>query len=64
MSPALIELREKTGKTRAAVAADLQMSERHLYRLETGATPLSRRWALTFAAYFGVKVDDIDEAAA
>ena len=41
MMPTLKELREKSGKTRANVAADLGMSERHLYRLENGY-PLRR----------------------
>jgi transcriptional regulator with XRE-family HTH domain len=61
---ALRQLRADTGKTRAQVAADLQISERHLLRLEKGDTPLRRRWALAFAAYYGVEVDDIDEARA
>lgn len=55
----LRELREKAGKTRVQVAADLDMSERHLYRLEHGY-PIKKRVALAFAAYYGVPVDDID----
>lgn len=56
----LLELREATGKTRASVAADLDMSERHLYRLETGRSPLRHVTALAFANYYGVKVEKIE----
>ena len=55
----LLQLREATGKTRSAVAADLDMSERHLYRLETGKSPLRRVTALAFANYYGVKPEKI-----
>ncbi len=58
----LLELRSKTGKNRAQVAADLDMSERHLYRLETGKSPLRRMLALAFANYYGVPLDQIDGA--
>lgn len=58
---ALKDLRLATGRSRSAVAADLDMSERHLYRLENGA-PLRRTLALAFAVYYGVPVDEIDEA--
>lgn len=58
---ALKEIRIAAGRTRAAVAADLDMSERHLHRLENGA-PLRRTLALAFAVYYGVPVDEIDEA--
>jgi transcriptional regulator with XRE-family HTH domain len=54
------QLREATGKSRARVAADLNMSERHLYRLETGKTPLRRVLALGFASYYDVPVEQID----
>ena len=62
--PRLKELREATGRSRAKVAADLGMSERHLYRLENGVTPLRKIQAFRFAAYYGIKVDEIDEARA
>lgn len=62
--PTLKELRDGVGHTRAKVAADLGMSERHLYRLENGVTPLRRVVAFRFARYYGVKVDEIDEARA
>lgn len=58
----LLELRDGKGLSRARVAADLDMSERHLYRLERGVTPLSRALALLFADYYGVDVEEIDEA--
>jgi transcriptional regulator with XRE-family HTH domain len=64
MMPSLKELRAAKKKTRAQVAAELNMSERHLLRLETGKTPLRRMHALAFAEYYKVNVDDIDEAAA
>lgn len=54
------ELREATGRTRARVAADLDMSERHLSRLENGEQPIRRVHALAFASYFGVKLEKID----
>lgn len=56
-------LREQTGKTRAQVAADLDMSERHLYRLETGRTPVRRLVALAFASYYGVDPAEIEAEA-
>jgi transcriptional regulator with XRE-family HTH domain len=57
----LKELRALAGLSRAKVAADMEMSERHVYRLETGVTPLSRFNALRFAAYYGVAVNEIAE---
>lgn len=56
----LEELREGTGKSRARVASDLNMSERHLYRLEKGKSPLRRLLAIAFASYYGVPVDSVD----
>lgn len=55
----LLELRESTGKSRAKVAAELDMSERHLYRLEMGKSPLRRVTALALANYYGVDLDVI-----
>lgn len=57
--PTILELRESSGKSRAAVAADLSMSERHLYRLENGR-PLRHLLILAFANYYGVKPEEID----
>jgi transcriptional regulator with XRE-family HTH domain len=62
MTP-LRELRETHGKSRARVAADLDISERHLYRLESGKSPVRHVLAVAFAAYYGVPVEAIDEAA-
>lgn len=62
--PSLKELRSATGRSRAKVAADLKMSERHLYRLENGLSPLRKITAYRIANYYGVKVDDIEEARA
>ena len=54
------QLREKTGKSRARVAVDLNISERHLSRLEAGTSPLRFVLALALASYYGCPVDDID----
>lgn len=56
----LAQLREHSGKTRARVAADLDMSERHLYRLESGESPIRVVVAHAFANYYGVDVGQID----
>jgi len=58
------QLRTASGKSRTRVAADLDISERTLYRLETQETPLPRRWVLTFAAYYGVTPEDIEDGVA
>lgn len=57
--PTITELREASGRSRARVAADLDMSERHLQRLESGTSPLRRIHVLAFADYFGVKPEEI-----
>jgi transcriptional regulator with XRE-family HTH domain len=54
------ELREATGRSRARVASDLDMSERHLARLENGEQAIRRVHALAFANYFGVELKKID----
>lgn len=54
------QLRESSGRSRALVASHLNMSERHLYRLERGKSPIRRVLALAFANYYGVDVADID----
>jgi transcriptional regulator with XRE-family HTH domain len=61
---AIKELRTLSGKSRTRVAADLDISERTLYRLETRPTPLPRRWVLVFAAYYGVAPEDIEDGVA
>lgn len=58
--PTIKELREATKRTRTRVASDLDMSERHLSRLENGETPIRRVHALAFANYYGVAPDSID----
>lgn len=55
----ILELRATAGKSRARVAADLNMSERHLYRLERSTKPLRRVLVLAFATYYGVEPDSI-----
>jgi transcriptional regulator with XRE-family HTH domain len=60
VSETIKRLRSAAGKSRAQVAADLGISERHLYRLESGQSPISRRWCLAFAAYFGVEPEEIE----
>lgn len=56
----LEQLRKQTGRSRARVAADLDMSERHLQRIESGKQPLRRVLALAFANYYAVPVEKID----
>lgn len=56
----LEQLRKQTGRSRARVAADLDMSERHLQRIESGRQPLRRVLALAFANYYEVEVEQID----
>lgn len=56
----LKELREATGRSRARVAVDMDMSERTLSRLESGETPIRRVHALAFAGYYQVDPATID----
>lgn len=56
----LEHLRKQTGRSRARVAADLDMSERHLQRIESGKQPLRRVLALAFANYYEISVEEID----
>jgi transcriptional regulator with XRE-family HTH domain len=60
--PTLLELRKAVGRSRARVAADLEMSERHLYRLEAHKVPLRHVLALAFSRYYDVPVTEIAEA--
>jgi len=41
------------------VAEAVGLSERQVFRLERGETKLKRRNALSFAAYYGVPVEDL-----
>ena len=58
--PTIKELRKAKNLSRTRVAADLDMSERHLHRLETGQSPLRRVLAHAFADYYGIPVEKID----
>lgn len=62
MPDTIERLRIAAGKSRAQVALDLAISERHLYRLEKGVD-LPRRWCLVFSAYYGVPVSEIEGCA-
>jgi len=64
MSPRIEELRIKAGKTRREVALDMDISERHLVRLERGHTPLRKHHRMAFARYYGVEPDQVQEDAA
>ena len=55
----LEEIRKQQGLSRAAVAARVGMSERHVYRLERGLSPLKRMHALAFAEAFAVDVAEL-----
>jgi transcriptional regulator with XRE-family HTH domain len=61
MMPTLRELREAVGKSRAQVAADLGMSERHLFRLEHGQSTLRTVTRIAFADYYNVRPADIED---
>lgn len=61
MSEAIKRLRIAAGKARSEVAADLDISERHLQRLESGDSPITRRWILVFASYYGVAPEAIED---
>ena len=64
MSDRLTELRKAQGLTRPEVAAKLDISERHLYRLEHGHSPLKRWHKLALADAYGVTIDEIERCAA
>lgn len=64
MTVALEGLRKQKGLSRAAVAAKLDLSERHVYRLERGQTPLKRLHALALAEVYEVDVRVVENAAA
>jgi transcriptional regulator with XRE-family HTH domain len=58
----LKQLRQGQGFTVARAAQELGLSERHLYRLESGHGPLSRTVALAMSAVYGVPVDKVEAA--
>jgi XRE family aerobic/anaerobic benzoate catabolism transcriptional regulator len=53
------QLRKERGLSRAALAARLDMSERHLYRLERGFTPIRRMHLLAVAEALDVSPADL-----
>lgn len=55
-------LRRASGKSRAQVAATFDISERHLYRLERGITPLSRFHAIAFSEFYEVDISELLDA--
>lgn len=63
MTYRLEELRKSKGMTRPQVAAKLDISERHLYRLERGQTPLRRVYVIALADAYGIPVSELEEAA-
>lgn len=58
----LKQLRQGKGLTVARAAAELGLSERHLYRLESGHSPLGRTVAVAMSAVYGVPVADVERA--
>lgn len=54
----LRELREHAGLTRAQVASALDISERTVYRHETGVTPLRKLYVSALAQLYGVAADE------
>lgn len=63
LAVSLERIRKEKGYTRAEVAAKLDISERHLYRLERGTTPVRRVYLLSLADLYEVKVADLERAA-
>ena len=56
-------LRLKAGLSRPKVARALGLSERHVYRLERGVTPLRRPYAIVLAELYEVPREEIEAAA-
>lgn len=56
----LRELRQTRGIRPEKVAADLELSERTLRRIESGASAPRRIILVAFADYYGVDVDTIE----
>lgn len=50
--------------SRAELAARLDLSERHVYRLERGVSPLKRMHLLAFAEALDVPLETIEETVA
>ncbi len=63
MSDSSLEgLRLRAGLSRPKVALALGLSERHVYRLERGTTPLKRPYAKVLAELYEVELADIEAA--
>lgn len=58
----LKQLRQSKGFTVAHAARELGLSERHLYRLERGDSPLGRTVAVAMSAVYGVPVAEVEAA--
>lgn len=62
-SPSLESLRVQAGLSRPKVAQALGLSERHVYRLERGITPLRRPYANVLAELYEVSREEVEAAA-
>ena len=60
----LKEIREERGLSRAQVAAKIDMSERHLYRLENGQSPVRRIHLAALADVYEIPVEELIRRAA
>ena len=58
------QMREERGLTVSQIAAELDMSERQVFRLEGGETPLRRVHLLALAEVYGVSPAELEDAAA
>ena len=56
-------IRSNTGMTLAQVAAELELSERQVRRLEDGTTPGKRLHWLALSVVYGVPVAAVEKAA-
>ncbi len=57
------QAREERGLTVSQVAQKLDMSERQMFRLEQGDSPLKRVHLLALAEIYGVSPTDLEDAA-
>lgn len=55
----LQEIRKELGISRSHVARELDISERTVYRLERGVSPVRRVYLTAFAELYGVDVSDL-----
>lgn len=56
------QLRQSKGLSVVVAARELGLSERHLYRIENGSSPLRRTVAVAMSAVYGVPVRDVEAA--